>query len=630
MLSILSRSRFVRANLILATTIAAAACGADTTTSGGTTNPPPVTKDVTPATVTSTVTGTLSGAAGTQLATAVGVSVANKAGDPLDTIPVIFTVTSGGGTVASTTVKTSAGKASTTWVLGPAVGTQTVTATVAGLTPVTFTATATAGAASKITKLSTDPQTALAGAAVASPPSIKVTDANNNPVANVLVSFAVTSGGGSVTGNLAQTDANGIATAGSWKLGALVAVNTVTATATGITTPVTFTATGTAGLAATVSFTTTPPATLNIGQTYTAAAKATDANGNALANPAFAFSTDNAAVATVNATTGVVTAVGAGNATITVALNGVTASQGVSVVGRPTTHVAASLPMGSRIKHVVSAGLTAYAALSSTGSIKAIDLPTSTVAWSLALGGSVVDVGVNAANTKLVAAAVVGSAGQLYIIDPATHLATDSVALSAPPVRLVMSSTGDRVLVDESSFQLEIVDLASRSVVSVASLPGTITAMKMASGDSLLYASTSLGLVFEMSASTGAIRRQFQVSNTTVDLDVSADGKTLFVADGSTNVYIIRLLTGGLPTQTLDYSTTTIGGLGITPDGSQLWVSMGLTEYASPLEGTTFNTALLPGRVDVAGTQLSRVTFSKTGNVALVIDEAGNQVIVFK
>jgi hypothetical protein len=43
-------------------------------------------------------------------------------------------------------------------------------------------------------------QTAAPGTAVATTPSVKVTDANDNPVSGVAVTFAVTSGGGSITG----------------------------------------------------------------------------------------------------------------------------------------------------------------------------------------------------------------------------------------------------------------------------------------------------------------------------------------------------------------------------------------------------------------------------------------------
>jgi large repetitive protein len=94
-----------------------------------------------------------------------------------------------------------------------------------------------------------DAQTASAGAAVAIAPSVVVTDAKGKPVPGVTVTFAVATGGGSVTGSPAKTDASGIAAVGSWKLGAVVGANTLTATSAGLTgSPVTFTATGGAGV----------------------------------------------------------------------------------------------------------------------------------------------------------------------------------------------------------------------------------------------------------------------------------------------------------------------------------------------------------------------------------------------
>jgi hypothetical protein len=93
-----------------------------------------------------------------------------------------------------------------------------------------------------------DAQTASAGAAVATAPSVVVTDAKGKPVAGVTVTFAVASGGGSATGSPAKTDASGVAAVGSWTLGAGAGANTLTATSAGLTgSPVTFTATGTVG-----------------------------------------------------------------------------------------------------------------------------------------------------------------------------------------------------------------------------------------------------------------------------------------------------------------------------------------------------------------------------------------------
>jgi len=68
-------------------------------------------------------------------------------------------------------------------------------------------------------------------------------------VAGVHVTFAVATGGGSMTGADAVSNAAGIATVGNWKLGGTAGPNTMTATAAGLAgSPVTFTATGDAGI----------------------------------------------------------------------------------------------------------------------------------------------------------------------------------------------------------------------------------------------------------------------------------------------------------------------------------------------------------------------------------------------
>jgi alpha-tubulin suppressor-like RCC1 family protein len=76
-------------------------------------------------------------------------------------------------------------------------------------------------------------QTAVAGRTVSTPPSVIVRDANSLPVSGVTVSFSVASGGGSVTGDTQITNASGIATVGSWRLGP--GTNKLTATSPGLT-----------------------------------------------------------------------------------------------------------------------------------------------------------------------------------------------------------------------------------------------------------------------------------------------------------------------------------------------------------------------------------------------------------
>ena len=95
-----------------------------------------------------------------------------------------------------------------------------------------------------------DNQTATAGSQVAVDPAVLVTDGGGNPVASVAVTFAVATGGGSIGGANAVTDASGIAEVGGWTLGPIAGPNTLTATSAGLSgSPVTFHATGTAGSA---------------------------------------------------------------------------------------------------------------------------------------------------------------------------------------------------------------------------------------------------------------------------------------------------------------------------------------------------------------------------------------------
>ena len=131
-----------------------------------------------------------------------------------------------------------------------------------------------------------DAQTAVAGTAVATAPSVVVKDAYNYPVSGVSVTFAVASGGGSVSGPTATTNAAGIATVGGWTLGTHAGPNTLTATSASLTgSPVTFNATGEAGpvdaaqsTITTTSTTVTADGTSN--QIITVTAR--DANGNPL------------------------------------------------------------------------------------------------------------------------------------------------------------------------------------------------------------------------------------------------------------------------------------------------------------------------------------------------------------
>src|SRR5207253_687479 len=147
----------------------------------------------------------------------------------------------------------------------------------------TFTATGTAGAAATIAANSPTSQSATAGTAVTSPPSVIVKDANGNPVAEVAVTFTPAAGSGSVTGGTQTTNSSGIATVGSWTLSATAGSNTLTATSGSLTwRPVSRSATGTAGAAATIApnSPTSPTAPAGTAVSPPPSVIVKDANGN--------------------------------------------------------------------------------------------------------------------------------------------------------------------------------------------------------------------------------------------------------------------------------------------------------------------------------------------------------------
>src|SRR5205085_29055 len=196
--------------------------------------------------------------AGTAVSPPPSVIVKDANGNPVAQVAVTFAVAPGSGASRGGRQRSNGWGVETegSWTLGATAGSNTLTATSGSLTgsPVTFTATGTAGAAAAIAANSPTSQSATAGTAVSTPPSVIVKDANGNPVAQVAVTFAVAPGNGTITGASQTTNASGVATVGSWTLSATAGPNTRSAARrAGTGRPVTFTATGTAGAAATIA-----------------------------------------------------------------------------------------------------------------------------------------------------------------------------------------------------------------------------------------------------------------------------------------------------------------------------------------------------------------------------------------
>ncbi len=186
-------------------------------------------------------------------------------GNPVSGATVTFTApTSGAGgiftggvtTIAATT--DSSGNASETFTANSRSGTYTISAAVSGVSPsASFTLTNLAGAANHITAISGTSQTRAVGNDFANL-LVTVFDSNNNPVPGVLVTFAAPASGASgifATSTIytvsATTDSNGQVSE-AFTAGNRPGSYTVTAAASGVATPASFSLTNIVGAASQV------------------------------------------------------------------------------------------------------------------------------------------------------------------------------------------------------------------------------------------------------------------------------------------------------------------------------------------------------------------------------------------
>jgi VCBS repeat-containing protein len=181
--------------------------------------------------------------AGVALEKPIVVRVGDALNRPVEGQLVTFTVAAGGGQVTPGTATTGTdGTASVAWTLGGTAGKQQVQATVTGdgipdgLMAI-FVATAVSGAGANIEMVRGDDQTAAVGSALPDSLVVRVTDALDNPVAGVEVTWAV-GGGGSINPASVITGADGLAAA-QRVLGNAAGTQTASASASGLA-PVTF------------------------------------------------------------------------------------------------------------------------------------------------------------------------------------------------------------------------------------------------------------------------------------------------------------------------------------------------------------------------------------------------------
>jgi adhesin/invasin len=411
-----------------------------------------------------------SAAVGTAVATAPSVLVTDASDNPVAGVVVTFVVVSGGGSLTGATATTDDSGIATvgSWTLGTGAGANKMTATGSGISgaPVSFAATGVAGAAAKIVLHAGNAQSARVGTAVAIAPGVLVTDAYDNPVPGILVTFTVASGGGSVTGGLATSNTSGIATVGSWTLGTGAGANSLSASSAGLSgSPVTFTATGVAGVASKIALKDGNGQTDHVGTAVAVPPSVfvSDSYNNPISGVAVTFAVTSGGGSITGASTtsnaaGIAT-VGSWTLGIVPGPNSLTAAS-VGLTGSPITFTATGI-LGNPTKITLNAGngqtATVGTAVATAPSVLVTDAsnnPVSGVAitFSVASGGGSLTGG--STTTNMFGIASVGS-WTLGTGAGANSLTATSVGLAGSPITFTatgVAGPATRYVVASSSY----------------------------------------------------------------------------------------------------------------------------------------------------------------------------------
>ena len=168
------------------------------------------------------------GVVGQALPQNLAVRIINDDGEGVSGVTVNFATTDGGKLDPASASTDDSGVAKTSWQLGPKAGVQRVTASATGAASVEFKATATAASPDTIRIQTGTGQTGTIGQQLRDTLVVRVADRFGNAVPNVPVTWAVASGGGTVTPVAPNTSSEGIARA-VWKLGDASGTQTVRA-----------------------------------------------------------------------------------------------------------------------------------------------------------------------------------------------------------------------------------------------------------------------------------------------------------------------------------------------------------------------------------------------------------------
>lgn len=463
-------------------------------------------------------------------------------------------------------------------------------------------------------------QVATVGSATPIAPSVTVSDAAARPVPGVVVTFTVTSGGGSVATSSTPTNAAGVATAGTWTLGTVAGPNGLSASVVGLA-PVAFSATGTAGPVSSVTVT---PASLVLmpGASRQLTVTAVDQYSNVVSTPTLAYATSEPSVATVT-TLGLVTAVSSGTATVTVTSGTASKALNVTVGGRPVGQTVTSIPgiPGRPFGIRVSSGGTTAVTQQDLNTITLVDASGSGTRSTVAVGADPGDVVFNAAGTTAFVSGF--NDGSIKSVNVSEGSVAGTLTIGSNAYRMALGPDAARLYVTTTGGSVIVVNPATMTQAGSVVLSGSLQGISLDATGQTLYVTSTNGTISRLTAATLIVATSTSVGGRPADAAFAADANELFVANEFGWVDVLDGTTLATKGQILLVNTSAFG-LALTPDGTQVYVSSAGTGEVIVIDRAS--RAILR-RILVGGVP-RRIAFTPDGLSALIANEDGRVDVI--
>jgi DNA-binding beta-propeller fold protein YncE len=257
---------------------------------------------------------------------------------------------------------------------------------------------------------------------------------------------------------------------------------------------------------------------------------------------------------------------------------------------------------------------TSYVALIGTNLLLRGDLRSRNFTEPVSVGSTPPHVVINPAGTRAYATLQNGRA--VVMVDVATNALLASQPLTSDGFNLAISPTGDRVYVTTAAGTLYVLDAASYAVLDTLNVGPAANGLAFSSDGCTLYVSSrDAGTVMAVSTSSHTITRSYLIGGMPQRIAVAPNGLEMYVANEQSGLDVVNLETGAaasVPFGTAAY------GVGLTPDGEQLYVLLPAAGEVRILNRTTL---ALVKTLFVGGTPRN-VTFDSRGTTALVTTEA--------